>query len=1228
MNNLSRDYAIKTETLRATVDGQEVYFDVTCPLSGIDETVLNVSTAMLLDLGVSTPKCLQYISPLAQKANREKFSTLLYSVYLSVNSNPLLSGVDFYGLIKDQFVGLYGERPRQAGEPVGFLTLGEHAELLRKDGTRFSSTRGKGAQRDSSGKVVKGPPIGHNFKCASCSSVYSETEVFESFFGVCLLPTALVKKKRSWLVPVSAETPPESRDEADLQPFNIEMSVIEDETSQCVSGSNSRDEIQLTSKSGQGSSRPGLALQPNASSLSPAAVSNDSFVTKVLNQRGTNDIKKLKDDVLRLEIELRSVKAQRDKLTGQVDTLLTTNAMQAKVISKFNFDTPTGDGGHVGGNYDEHAEASDDTGNRGAEFNDHGKGSDYRRSGSPSPPPLPNYPDYGMFFVSLPGVSHLSFECMKDNLKKSQGRFAKWVGCNDTLRTLLVAIPNSDVEGVCFDYLMELGYKFKRTYFAELVEEKELLTSLFFSAIKNNKKEAEEFLMEVARLDCPDFDFESKAKFQLATEREVLAKVDYKQNSKKHHNEYGNHSDRHGRNGKRGLNSGKENYSNKRHRKYSIPCAPEMALISGTANHLRVFYANIQGGLSYKVRPLLETFGKDFDVLILVETWFDEAGIESYRPWLVTHSPMRPQDHASIRAGRPHSGIIVLARPELKQTVSKIKQCPYSVAVMFDRTVVLGLYLPPSSLSTDGVKDVLKGHNSMFPDIVIGDLNCHPVNDGSKRSRVVIETICNKWGLEYIQPVGGSIKHDHVFARPRLKSKSWLIEPLPIRTDHPKGIGLNVSCQSKKRDTVVKDIVRFNLHKLQDEKCVVMLRSVYASKVCNGWLSNFKQDMKDGDFKEFIESQYNFLVTSFTSACDKALGRKRLIDNVARPEKRTSLTNEPVIKSISHIAKEFKRGRQVRQNYTLVSRDTDMTVFEDVKEFFMLRFEDPKEQVTVDLPIDPDDNFAKVSKTWFSRASVRKAIVSYSSNKSCGGDGIHILLLKSLLETHLVEHLQRLFHVIVLYGYTPKAWNEVVTFPLPKVQPENGTVTIDECRPIGLVPVIRRIFEQCLFTFLEEHIETKRKLRCHYSQAGFLRGSSTVAQALVAHDSLVLRKIIHVFIDIKHAYDSVLFSMLADELEQRRLPLTVQKLIGCLYGPFEMSVALNGKTTDKIKAHKGLIQGGKGSPMLWNLYADPLYCSINPSRDTICPIAMGWADDQLLQIKREEIEDAQYYLDE
>lgn len=56
--------------------------------------------------------------------------------------------------------------------------------------------------------------------------------------------------------------------------------------------------------------------------------------------------------------------------------------------------------------------------------------------------------------------------------------------------------------------------------------------------------------------------------------------------------------------------------------------------------------------------------------------------------------------------------------------------------------------------------------------------------------------------------------------------ESCLIDPLPIRNDHPRGIGLKVACTVKERNSVGRDIIRFNLHKLQDVRIVTVTISL------------------------------------------------------------------------------------------------------------------------------------------------------------------------------------------------------------------------------------------------------------------------------------------------------------------------------------------------------------------------------------------------------------------
>ncbi|KAI3655607.1 hypothetical protein MP638_004186, partial [Amoeboaphelidium occidentale] len=492
----------------------------------------------------------------------------------------------------------------------------------------------------------------------------------------------------------------------------------------------------------------------------------------------------------------------------------------------------------------------------------HENDSGFSNKNTPPPPPPKKPPVYALMFIMIENLAELSFEEVKDDLKSCSGKSGKWCGCNFTRNKIIMIIPTQDLDGPCVRFLKSNGYHLEELQFDFLVDDRDLLVKLCAEAVKTNKKEAEAYLIATSDSVFENYDLVRETDEYLAKEKEHhLKREAFDKERKARAGQSGHSLSRYndGKGKKRALDSGKETSLNKRYRYYFSLCAPTMFASGKSIEYVRVFYSNIQGGLSYKARPLLDMFGNDFDVFVLVETWFDEANKESYRPWLVSHSPMRPQDRAGVRAGRAHSGIVVLARPELKQSVSKIKQCPYSVAVKFNNFVLLALYLPPTTLSTAGVREVLQGYNEMFPDIVVGDFNCHPLEDGSERSCVVIETLSIKWGLQYSQPNGGVLKHDHAFVRSKLKSESCLIHPLPIRTDHPKGIGILSSFCLDKCNNIGKEIVRFNLHRLQDGKFVNLLQSVYASQIRTNWLSDFKQIVRNDNFREFIESQYDYL---------------------------------------------------------------------------------------------------------------------------------------------------------------------------------------------------------------------------------------------------------------------------------------------------------------------------------------------------------------------------------
>ncbi|KAI3655347.1 hypothetical protein MP638_001335, partial [Amoeboaphelidium occidentale] len=158
---------------------------------------------------------------------------------------------------------------------------------------------------------------------------------------------------------------------------------------------------------------------------------------------------------------------------------------------------------------------------------------------------------------------------------------------------------------------------------------------------------------------------------------------------------------------------------------------------------------------------------------------------------------------------------------------------------------------------------------------------------------------------------------------------------------------------------------------------------------------------------------------------------------------------------------------------------------------------------------------------------------SYGNTKSCGKDGIHVKVLKLLATVGICKHLSRLFHLCLTHGYTPSAWNQTVTMPIPKVSPEGGALTIDQCRPIGLTCMFRRIFESCLVNGMTLKNSVSEKLVTNYGQGGFKRDSSTILQALVFHDMQFSQKGIIVLVDYRWAFDGARLYKLHEDLRSK-----------------------------------------------------------------------------------------------
>ena len=249
----------------------------------------------------------------------------------------------------------------------------------------------------------------------------------------------------------------------------------------------------------------------------------------------------------------------------------------------------------------------------------------------------------------------------------------------------------------------------------------------------------------------------------------------------------------------------------------------------------------------------------------------------------------------------------------------------------------------------------------------------------------------------------------------------------------------------------------------------------------------------------------------------------------------------------------------------------------------------------------------------FSEESIQRAIKRYPATKSCGIDGIHIVLLKCLVDTELIMLLKGLFDLCLSTGCSPLAWNKALTVLIPK---KITDCMVTDSRPISLTVMFRRIFEILLMDHLEE--SDNGLLNLHRCQAGGRKGYSTVSNVLILDELHTFDRPYTVLLDIKKGFDSVRHSDLLNAITSKSSCNRVNSLLFNLFmNQMETNLVVNGFKTSTLKITRGIFQGSVLSPLLFNVWIDDLIADLNPD-DNELPTALAFIDDIVLKCSSHE----------
>jgi len=208
-------------------------------------------------------------------------------------------------------------------------------------------------------------------------------------------------------------------------------------------------------------------------------------------------------------------------------------------------------------------------------------------------------------------------------------------------------------------------------------------------------------------------------------------------------------------------------------------------------------------------------------------------------------------------------------------------------------------------------------------------------------------------------------------------------------------------------------------------------------------------------------------------------------------------------------------------------------------------------------------------------------------NSSTGPDNIHNRCLKNHTEL-LVQHLTKLFNIILKQGYIPITWKKANIILLLK--PKKDKQHPSSFRPISLLSCLGKLLEKIIKERLTLELERRNILPQH--QAGFRPGKSTIynivrleryAQGQLRRPCSKRHSAVILF-DIKAAFDSVWHDGLIYKLNDYRLPPYIINYLISFLQNRTAAIEIENVLSRQFNLKSGTPQGSPLSPLLYIIY--------------------------------------------
>lgn len=243
---------------------------------------------------------------------------------------------------------------------------------------------------------------------------------------------------------------------------------------------------------------------------------------------------------------------------------------------------------------------------------------------------------------------------------------------------------------------------------------------------------------------------------------------------------------------------------------------------------------------------------------------------------------------------------------------------------------------------------------------------------------------------------------------------------------------------------------------------------------------------------------------------------------------------------------------------------------------------------------------------WFTMAELEWAVGSFNPKKAPGAEGFTADICDRAIKCNPQVFLA-IYNKCLALNYFPTAWKEATVVILRKPG-KDSYVTPKSYRPIGLLPVLGKIYEKMLVSRLKFHLLPKISTR----QYGFMPQKSTEDSLynLMSYirTNIDNHKIVTLIsLDIEGAFDNAWWPAIRVRLAEENCPINLRRVMDSYLTNRKVNVRYAGKEFSRDTS-KGCVQGSIGGPILWNLLLNPLLRSLE-EREVF---AQAFADDIVL----------------